>query len=106
MGASERQLELIIDAAEILIAETRLTKEEAIQIISSSIKKELVKRNTSLEILNISPKPERTSFIRSVVKSVHESIQANPYWKMKNIEKVIESFYKVLHESWQKENEK
>jgi len=103
LGVSERQLELIKEAAEILIGDSRLTSEEAIQLISSSIKKELVRRGTTLESLNTSPKPDRTSFIRAVVQHVQEGIQANPYWRTRHIDKLIESFYKVLHDSWQRE---
>ncbi|TGL57883.1 hypothetical protein EHQ58_10775 [Leptospira ognonensis] len=103
MGVSERQLELIKEAAEILIGESRLTKEEAIQLISASIKKELGKRATTLEALNGSPKSDRTSFIRAVVLHVEEGIQSNPEWRTRHIDKFIESFYKVLHDSWQKE---
>jgi polyribonucleotide nucleotidyltransferase len=103
LSVSERQLELIKEAAEILISESRLTKEEAIQLISGSIKKELVKRGTTMEALNISPKPDRTSYIRAVVQHVQEGIQANPYWRTRNIDKLIETFYKALHDSWQRE---
>jgi len=104
VSVSDRQLELIKEAAEILISETRLTKEEAIGLISNSIKKELVRRGTTLEALNISPKPDRTSYIRAVVQHVHEGIQTNPLWRTRHIDKLIERFYKVLHDSWQREN--
>ncbi len=103
LRVSERQLELIKDAAEILIGDSRLTKEEAIQLISSCIKKELVRRGTTLEALDISPKPDRTSYIRAVVQHVQEAIQANPYWRTRHIDKLIEAFYKSLHDSWQRE---
>ncbi|BDA77985.1 hypothetical protein LPTSP3_g09150 [Leptospira kobayashii] len=103
MSISERQLELIKESAHLLVREINLTNEEAIQLISRCIKKELIKRNITMEMLNISPKPDRTSFIRAVVQHVQEAIQENPYWRTKHLNKSIESFYKVLHDSWTRE---
>ncbi len=104
MSVSDRQLELIKEAAEILIMESRLDKEEAILLISSSIRKELGHRGITLEALNLSTKSERTSFIRAVVSIVKDGIQSNPYWRSKQIDQMIEKFYKVLHDSWQREH--
>ncbi|TGN18054.1 hypothetical protein [Leptospira idonii] len=103
MGISERQLGLIKESAHLLVNEINMTGEEAVQLISKCINKELNRRNTTMEMLNISSKPERTSFIRAVVQHVGDAIQENPYWRTKHLGKSIENFYKALHDSWNRE---
>lgn len=100
MSVSERQLRLIKEAAELLVMEHRLTADEAVVVISTAIKKELSLRNTNFEKLEKGSKIDRTSFTRSVVKSVQDSLEANPYWRSHNLEKSIDNFYRVLHKHW------
>ncbi|WCL50459.1 hypothetical protein [Leptospira sp. GIMC2001] len=100
MGISERQLGLIQESAKLLIQDLRLTQEEAVMLISASLKKELVRRGVTMEALNMSAKSDRTSFIRSVVHHVQEKIEETPHWKSKNLTITIEKFYKILHSSW------
>ncbi|TGL88747.1 hypothetical protein EHQ68_08910 [Leptospira congkakensis] len=100
MTVSDRQLKLIKEAAELLVMEHRLTADEAVLVISSAIKKELSTRNTNFDKLEKGSKIDRTSFTRSVVKSVQDALETNPYWRSHNLDKSIDNFYKVLHKHW------
>lgn len=100
MGISERQFDLIQEAAKLLMEDVRLTLEEAINLITTCIKIELVKRNVTMETLNASSLSDRTAFTRAIVHNVQQKIIENPNWRAKNLAASIEKFYKVLHKSW------
>lgn len=78
----------------------RLTLSEAIQLITTCIKLELVRRNVTMEVLNASSISDRTAFTRAIVHNVQQKILENPNWRAKNLPGSIEKFYKVLHRSW------
>ena len=101
MSISERQHKLIQEAANLLVKDINLTTEEAVQVIADSLKKELVKRAATMEALDHSTKSDRTAFVRAVVHRLQLAIEENPYWKSKNMPKMIEQFYKIMHDSWE-----
>ncbi|WP_246845245.1 hypothetical protein [Leptospira biflexa] len=97
MPLSEIQLKLIQESKGILVRNLHLTTEEAIEVISNAIKRELVVRKITMEVLEISSLSVRTSFVRAVVKNVQDQVMKNPKWKSNNVERYIEKFYQALY---------
>ena len=97
MPLSEIQLKLIQESKGILVRNLHLTTEEAIEVISYAIKRELVARKITMEVLEISSLFVRTSFVRAVVKNVQDQVMKNPKWKSNNVERYIEKFYQTLY---------
>lgn len=97
MPFSEIQLKLIQESKGILVRNLHLTTEEAIEVISNAIKRELVVRKITMEVLEISSLSVRTSFVRAVVKNVQDQVMKNPKWKSNNVERYIEKFYQTLY---------
>lgn len=101
---SERQLSLIQGAAVTLTMGLGLSKEEAAEIIIRAIKKEITKRQTSLQEIDMRPRAERAAFIRATVKNVEEELLARKEWGETRIKEIIERFMGILHDSWLREN--
>ncbi|WP_246843824.1 hypothetical protein [Leptospira biflexa] len=97
MPLSEIQLKLIQESKGILVRNLHLTTEEAIEVISNAIKRELVARKITMEVLEISSLSVRTSFVRPVVKNVQDQIMKNPKWKSNQVDRYIEKFYQTLY---------
>lgn len=74
----------------------RLTLSEAIQLITTCIKLELVRRNVTMEVLNASSISDRTAFTRAIVHNVQQKILENPNWRAKNLPGSIDKFYDLL----------
>lgn len=104
MKLSERQLELIQGAAEVLITELQLTHEEVLNLISSEMKKELLRQHTTMEDLNNRERSERTLFIRHLVHGVQQQLTSRETWGKGQIESTIRKFMEILHQSWEKES--
>lgn len=103
MNLSERQLNLIQAAAEILITELKLTHVEVLEIISTSIKKELKRQNITMGVLNYRERSERAKFIRHVVHDVHFQLSGKKVWTELQLEGTIKKFMEALHNSWETE---
>ncbi len=103
MSISDRQMELIQESAKLLMKDILLTQEEAMQIVITSLKKQLASKNLTMEAINARSRSDRTAFIRSVVYDVQITIEKNKDLRPKNLGKTIEDFYKILHYSWTQE---
>ncbi|MBE7411034.1 MAG: hypothetical protein L6Q54_11095 [Leptospiraceae bacterium] len=103
MSISERQMELIQESAKLLMKDLLISHEESIQIVVAALKKQLAAKNLTMEAINSRSRSDRTSFIRSVVYEVQQTIENNKNYYPKNLTKTIEDFYKILHHSWTEE---
>lgn len=99
MPLSEIQMKLIQESKAILVKNLHLTNEEAIDVISKAIKRELILRKTTVETLEISALSVRTSFVRAVVKNVQDQIMKNPKWRTNQVDRYIEKFYQTMYKT-------
>lgn len=97
---SPRQLQLIQGSASILIEHLSLTKEEAISIISESLKEELKASNVLFEFLEIGSLTYRQSFARNLVYRVEKKVKARRNIPEQRIRNAIDIFVKMLYDSW------
>jgi len=97
---SPRQIQLIQDAAAILIEQLFLSKEEALSVISDSLKEELKTSNVSFEFLEIGSLSYRQAFIRKLVYRVESKVNALKSLPPERIKTAIDMFVKRLYSSW------
>lgn len=97
---SPRQIQLIQGAAAILIEQLYLSKEEALSIISESLREELKASNVSFEFLEIGSLSYRQAFVRKLVHRVEIKINTFKNLPPERIKTAIELFVKMLYESW------
>ncbi len=105
MSLSERQLLLVREAADILMGALALTRDEALQAIGASLRKELSKRDISIEALDVRPRAERAAFVRGVVQDLEQGLRAQRQWPPNQIATAIQGFMRALHASWQTEGD-
>ncbi len=103
MSLSPRQSRLVQGAAAVLVQGLQLSVEDAVGLIASALRAELEARHLTMEVLDVSSRAERTSFIRAVVHRVQENLEARREWSAANVRSAVESFMRVLHESWENE---
>jgi len=97
---SPRQIQLIQGAAVILVERLYLSKEEAISIISESLREELKESKVLFEFLEIGTLAYRQAFIRNLVHRVELKIVANKSVPHSRIKEGIDAFVKLLYASW------
>jgi urease gamma subunit len=97
---SPRQIQLIQGAAAILVDHLYLSKEEAIEIISDSLREELRESKVLFEFLEIGTISYRQTFIRNLVHRVEVKIIANKNVPQSRIKEGISIFVKMLYASW------
>jgi hypothetical protein len=99
-SVSPRQIQLIQGAAAILVEHLYLTKEEAIVIISESLREELKESKVLFEFLEIGTLTYRQTFIRNLVNRVELKLVANKNIPQYKIKEGIDIFVKMLYASW------
>ena len=97
---SPRQIQLIQGATKILIEQLLLSKEEALSIISESLKEELRASNVSFEFLEIGSLSYRQAFIRKLVNRVESKVNLFKSLPPERIKIGIDMFVKMLYSSW------
>lgn len=97
---SPRQIQLIQGAAAILVDYLYLSKEEAITIISESLREELKESKVMFEFLEIGTISYRQTFVRNLVHRVEVKIVANKNVPQSRIKEGIDIFVKMLYASW------
>lgn len=97
---SPRQIQLIQGATKILIEQLLLSKEEALSIISESLKEELRASNVSFEFLEIGSLSYRQAFIRKLVNRVESKVNLIKSLPPERIKIGIDMFVKMLYSSW------
>lgn len=97
---SERQVALIQGSAFILTEHLNLTKEEAIPIISESLKEELDASKVTFEFLEIGTISYRQDFARKLVRRVEKKILSIRNISPDKMRHAIDLFVKMLYESW------
>ena len=103
MKFSERQLELVQGAAGCLIKHLSMFRDEAVEIIARALGTVIKQRKVALESLDVSSRAERAAFLRSTVHLVREELTARRTWREAEIEKALNCFMDVMHDSWMKE---
>ncbi len=106
MQLSERQIQLVQGAAECLVTNLNLFRDEAVKFIALPLKDELAKRNVTLEDLDASSRAERAAFLRVVVTRIQALLVKEGSWSIAQIDKTIECFVRAMHESWDSEQRK
>ncbi|MEM7183034.1 MAG: hypothetical protein AAF518_19140 [Spirochaetota bacterium] len=96
---SDRQIELIQGSANILMEELYLSKEEALQLISDSLKQQLQESNVTFAFLELSGIPARQAFVRNLVYRVETKINASFNLPKEKIKKAIDRFVKLFRDS-------
>lgn len=99
-SVSPRQIQLIQGAASILVEHLYLSKEEAIVLISESLREELKESKVMFEFLEIGTLAYRQSFIRNLVNRVEVKLVANKNIPQSRIKEGIDIFVKMLYASW------
>lgn len=97
---SPRQIQLIQGAAAILIEQLYLSKEEALTIISESLREELKSSNVLFEFLEIGSLSYRQAFIRNLVSRVESKLIITKNLPTSKIKSAIDIFVKMLYASW------
>lgn len=97
---SPRQIQLIQGTAAILMEQLFLSKEEALSIISESLREELKASNVSFEFLEIGSLSYRQSFIRKLVHRVEIKINTIKTLPTEKVKQAIDLFVKMLYQSW------
>ncbi len=97
---SPRQVQLIQGSAKILMEMLYLTKEEALFVISESLKEELKSSNQTFEYLEIGSLSNRQIFVRNLVIRVEKKIFAIVKVPREKVSAAIETFIKMFHNSW------
>jgi hypothetical protein len=101
---SQRQIQLIQGTASILMEQLSLTREEAISIITESLREELKASNVSFEFLEIGTISYRQAFIRKLVDRVEIKIIINKNLPQQKIKAAINNFIQMLYESWKSQS--
>jgi hypothetical protein len=97
---SQRQIQIVQSATKILMEVFFISKEEALEIISTSLKEELDKSETTFELLEISSISYRQAFVRKLVHRVETNIRKNKNLRIDRINLAIEKFVQMIHSKW------
>ncbi|MBK8398419.1 MAG: hypothetical protein IPL26_24650 [Leptospiraceae bacterium] len=97
---SVRQIQLIQGTVAILIEQLSLSKEEALIVISESLREELKASNVSFEFLEIGSLSYRQTFVRKLVQRVEAKISLFNNIPKERIKLAVDLFVKMLYESW------
>lgn len=103
MALSPRQSKLVQGAAAVLVRDLNLSVEEAVALIGQALRAELESRKTTLDVLDVSSRAERASFVRAVVHRVQSALEARREWNSTHVRSAVEAFMEVLHSSWDAE---
>ncbi|MCB1179262.1 MAG: hypothetical protein KDK36_16900 [Leptospiraceae bacterium] len=97
---SARQIQLIQGAAKLLIDTLYLSKEDALGIITHSLKEELKASGVTFEYLELGSISNRQAFVRKLVYRVQKKLEEVGNISRDKINLAIEAFVKMFHESW------
>lgn len=95
---SPRQVQLIQGSATILMEILFLSKEEAIAVISESLKEELKASNVNFEYLELGSLSNRQVFIRNLVYRVEKKLETVARVSKDKIKQAIEKFVKLFYD--------
>ena len=103
MSLSPRQSRLVQGAAAVLVQDLTLPVEDAVRLIGAALRAEMESRHVTLEVLDVSSRAERASFIRAVVHRVQQDLDLRHEWPPSKVKSGVESFMHMLHKSWEGE---
>ena len=87
-----------------LVQDLALGVEDAVALIAGALRTEMESKHITLEILDLSSRAERASFLRGVVHRVQMGLEARREWPASRVKSAVESFMQMLHKSWESEH--